>query len=172
MYKQTYTPEESLHRIKLMMGYDSTKTLNENENLIFEQVDEQEYFKLLAKQFMKYPQAIPKLKFGNPSIKGSKNAAAIVKAISGVGRDNSGLKYLISKSFDTLPNSIEVIKSYPAVGEESIYDAINGEWFAGQILSTMVTGLSTQLMQWCKVPQNAKNKICVPKTKEQMKYGI
>lgn len=172
MYQQKYTPQESLKRIKLMMGYDSTKTLNENENLIFEQADVQEYFEIVSKQFLKYPQAIPNLRFGNPTITGSKNASAIAKAIEGVGRDNSGLKYIISKSFDTLPNTIATIKSYPAIGKESLYDAIDGELFAGPILSMMVDTLSTQLQNWCSVGQNASNKICVPKSKEQLKYGI
>jgi hypothetical protein len=37
MKKSQYTPEESLERIKLMMGYDVSKTLNENRDVIFEQ---------------------------------------------------------------------------------------------------------------------------------------
>jgi hypothetical protein len=42
MKKSQYTPEESLERIKLMMGYDVSKTLNENREIIFEQDNEQD----------------------------------------------------------------------------------------------------------------------------------
>jgi hypothetical protein len=34
MYKQKYTPEEKLEKIKLFMKYDSSKTLNENKNIL------------------------------------------------------------------------------------------------------------------------------------------
>ncbi len=37
MYKQKLSPEESLKRIKLMMEYDSSKTLTENSSLIAEE---------------------------------------------------------------------------------------------------------------------------------------
>jgi hypothetical protein len=37
MVQPKYRPEEALQRIKLMMGYDSSKTLNENKEIIFEQ---------------------------------------------------------------------------------------------------------------------------------------
>lgn len=37
MVQPKYSPEEALERIKLMMNYDSSKTLNENKKVIFEQ---------------------------------------------------------------------------------------------------------------------------------------
>lgn len=37
MVQPKYSPEEALERIKLMMKYDSSKTLNENKKVIFEQ---------------------------------------------------------------------------------------------------------------------------------------
>jgi hypothetical protein len=37
MVQPNYSPEEALNRVKLMMKYDSSKTLNENVNVIFEQ---------------------------------------------------------------------------------------------------------------------------------------
>jgi hypothetical protein len=37
MVQPKYSPEEALERVKLMMGYDSSKTLNENRKIIFEQ---------------------------------------------------------------------------------------------------------------------------------------
>jgi hypothetical protein len=36
MVQPKYSPEEALERIKLMMNYDSSKTLNENKKIIFE----------------------------------------------------------------------------------------------------------------------------------------
>jgi hypothetical protein len=39
MVQPKYSPEESLQRVKLMMGYDMKKTLKENKEVIFEQVD-------------------------------------------------------------------------------------------------------------------------------------
>lgn len=37
MVQPQYSPEEALNKIKLMMGYDMSKTLNENKSVIFEQ---------------------------------------------------------------------------------------------------------------------------------------
>lgn len=37
MVQPKYSPEEALERVKLMMRYDSSKTLNENREIIFEQ---------------------------------------------------------------------------------------------------------------------------------------
>ena len=37
MVQPKYSPEEALERIKLMMNYDSSKTLNENKKVIFEE---------------------------------------------------------------------------------------------------------------------------------------
>ncbi len=37
MVQPNYSPEEALNRVKLMMKYDSSKTLNENVSVIFEQ---------------------------------------------------------------------------------------------------------------------------------------
>lgn len=37
MVQPKYSPEEALQRVKLMMGYDTNKTLKENKEIIFEQ---------------------------------------------------------------------------------------------------------------------------------------
>ena len=37
MVQPKYSPEEALQRAKLMMGYDTRKTLKENKEIIFEQ---------------------------------------------------------------------------------------------------------------------------------------
>jgi len=41
MVQPRYSPEEALERVKLMMKYDSSRTLNENKEVIFEQTDTQ-----------------------------------------------------------------------------------------------------------------------------------
>jgi len=37
MVQPQYSPEEALERVKLMMSYDMSKTLNENKDIIFEE---------------------------------------------------------------------------------------------------------------------------------------
>ena len=39
MVQPKYSPEEALQRAKLMMGYDTKKTLKENKETIFEQIN-------------------------------------------------------------------------------------------------------------------------------------
>ena len=167
MYQDNYTPEESLDRIKLMMNYDSSKTLNENR-LLLEQ-DDTEYFNEIAKQFMKYPDKIS-INVGNPTIDVNKSAEAFYKTIQGAGRRDTD--YVISKVFTSLPNTIGVLKTYPTIGKENIYDAIKGEWFSGGFMDTVVEIISSQIKQWCSVESNKKNNICVVKSKEQLKYGV
>ena len=41
MIQPKYNPQEALDRIKLMMKYDTSKTLNENKKVIEEQTDTQ-----------------------------------------------------------------------------------------------------------------------------------
>jgi hypothetical protein len=168
---------EALNRVRLMMGYDSKKTLVENTELIFEQTED-EYFTNLAKSFMAHPEQIPNV-FGNPTIKPEVNANAFFKAISndrhrGLGsitRDmdpQQGLPSIVSKTFNTLPNSVAMIKSYPAVGGESLWDAIDGEWFAKDLMNSVVNPIKTQLQTWCQDPKNKKNNLC----KVKSRYGL
>jgi len=42
MLQQKYSPQEALDRVKLMMKYDSSKTLNENKKVIYEQISPSE----------------------------------------------------------------------------------------------------------------------------------
>jgi hypothetical protein len=167
MVHDKYNPDEMMERIKLMMNYDSSKTLNENR-LLLEQYDT-EYFNEIAKQFMKYPDKIS-IKSGNPTIDVNKSAMAFYKTIEGIGRRDTD--YVVSKIFTSLPNSIGVLKAYPTVGKESIYDAIKGEYFSGGFMDKVVYAISSQIKEWCSVENNKKNNICIVKSKEQLKYGI
>jgi hypothetical protein len=172
MVQPQYSPEEALNRVKLMMGYDSSKTLNENKSVIFEQIaSPDEYFKSIVKGYMKYPEKIT-INYGTPSINPKKNAEAFQTAIDGLGRDISGLDYIIGKTFNKLSDSMAMIKTYPEVAGENLYDAIDGEWFSGNLMKTIVSKISSQLKSWCTVPVNSKQEICKVKSKEEMKYGI
>ena len=168
---------EALKRVLLMMKYDNKKTLVENTELIFEQTED-EYFRNLATSFMAHPEQIPNI-FDNPTIKPEINANAFFKAISndrkrGLGsitRDmdpDQGLPSIISKTFNTLPNTVAMVKSYPAVGGESLWDAIEGEWFAGDLKNSVINSIKTQLQTWCQNPKNKKHDLCVVKSR----YGL
>ena len=170
---------EALKRVLLMMNYNSKKTLVENTELIFEQTSD-EYFTNLAKSFMAHPEQIPNI-FGNPTIKPEVNAKAFFGAISnvmnktrgvtGMFRDmdpNQGLPSIISKTFNSLPNSIAMFKVYPSVGGESLWDALQGEWFADDLKDSVINPVKTQIQTWCKDPKNSKNNLCVVKSR----YGL
>jgi hypothetical protein len=170
---------EALNRVRLMMGYDSKKTLVENTSLLLEQ-NEDEYFTNLVKSYMAHPEAIPNV-FGKPTITPEVNAKAFFGAISnklnktrgitGIARDMDpaqGLPFIISKTFTSLPNSFAMFKSYPAVGGESLWDALEGEWFAGDLKDSIINPVKTQLQTWCKDPKHKKNDLCVVKTR----YGL
>jgi hypothetical protein len=168
---------DALKRVLLMMKYDNKKTLVENTSLIFEQTED-EYFTNLTKSFMAHPEQIPNI-FGNPTIKPEVNAKAFFMAISndrkrGIGsitRDmdpDQGLPSIISKTFNTLPNSVAMIKSYPAVGGETFWEAIEGEWFADDLKDSVINPVKTQIQTWCQDPKNKKNNLCVVKSR----YGL
>ena len=161
---------EALKRVLLMMKYDNKKTLVENTSLIFEQTDV-EYFDTVVKSYMKNPQNIT-INYGSPKIDPIKNAQAFQKAIGGIGREISGLDYIINKTFNNISDSISMFKAYPEVAEESLYDAIEGEWFSGNLMKTIVNKVSTQMKSWCSLPANSKQEICIIKSKEEIKYGI
>ena len=161
---------EALKRVLLMMKYDDKKTLTENTSLLLEQ-NEDEYFNTIVKGYMKNPNKMTR-NYGNPTINPIKNAEAFQKAIEGVGRDISGLDYVINKTFNNLSDSMSIIKVYPEVNNETLYDAIDGEWFSGNIMKSIVGKISSQFKSWCSSTVNTSKEICKVKSKEQMKYGI
>jgi hypothetical protein len=171
MVQSKYSPGEALNRVKLMMGYDSSKTLNENKSVIFEQNNgDLEYFETVTKSIMKNPKQITNINFGNPDIN-SKNAITAIKTAvdKNFGTDFKRLKYAIEKGFTKINNSMSIIKNYPSISNESLYDALNGEWFAGSEMDKLVDTVSNQLMEWCRTKQNIN--ICKPKSQEELKYG-
>jgi len=52
MVQPKYSPEEALERVKLMMKYDTSKTLNENKEIIFEQSNKESDQEIIAKQIL------------------------------------------------------------------------------------------------------------------------
>lgn len=176
MVQPKYSPEEALERVKLMMKYDISKTLNENKRVVSEQ-SEHDYFATVIKSFMKYPNNIPNLNFGSPNIEMAPRVQSLSRAISpkktfGLGRDTKGIEYTVNQTLTTLPNSFEFFKKYPEIAGESLYDAIDGEWFSSKIMNNVVSKVSSQLKEWCSLPANQKNDVCRVKTKEQLKYGF
>lgn len=166
------TPQEALERVKLMMKYDLKKTLNENIN---EDTTNIEWFKTVAKSFMKDPTQINTVNFGSPSGDINARVTAFNKAISGIGRDNEGITYAISKSMTNIADSMAFLKMYPQVNGESLYDALGesfslkGEWFSGKIMDNVVNIIANQLSTWCQ--SNPKQSICTPKSSVEQKYG-
>jgi hypothetical protein len=176
MVQPQYSPQESLERVKLMMKYDISKTLNENKDIIFEQSDF-DYFSEVVKSYMKYPESIPNINFGSVTIEPTLRVQEFAKAISpkktlGLGRDTKGIDYNINETLTTLPNSFSFFKKYFEINGESLYDAIDGEWFSGKIMNNVVSKVSSQLKKWCEGQNNKKNNVCVVKTKERLKYGF
>jgi hypothetical protein len=64
---------------------------------------------------------------------------------------------------------MSINKNYPSIGGESLYDALDGEWFAGSEMDELVDVVANQLMEWCRTKQNIG--ICVPKSEDELKYG-
>jgi hypothetical protein len=170
MVQDKYSPGESLERIKLMMSYDMGKTLNENKQIVNEQnVDDYEYFETATKSIMKYPNQISKLNFGNPTANVKVASKAIKDSVEGMGTDFHGLDYILKTGFNNISNSMSIIKNYESIGGESLFDALNGEWFAGGKMDKIVSQVSKQLMEWCKTKSNVS--ICIPKSEDELKYG-
>jgi hypothetical protein len=170
MVQPKYSPEEALERVKLMMGYNSSKTLNENKTVIFEQDNKDlEYFETATKSIMNDPSQIKNINFGNPTANVKNSVTAIKNSVSGLGTDFHGLKYILQKGFNNISNSMAIIKAYPETGGESLYDALDGEWFAGRTMDKIVNQVAKQLMDWCSTKKDLT--ICIPKSKDELKYG-
>ena len=170
MVTRQYTAGEALNDIRLRMIYDSSKTLNENKKIVNEQnTDDLSYFETATKSIMKTPSQISGINFGNPTANVKAAANAIKQSISGVGTDFHGLDYILQNGFNNISNSMSIIKNYPSIGGESLFDALNGEWFAGGKMNKIVSDVSNQLMEWCRTKQNIG--ICKPKSEDELKYG-
>jgi hypothetical protein len=171
MVQPKYSPEEALDRVKLMMGYNSSKTLNENKSDIFKQsnIDTDYYFKTITKSIMNTPSQVKNLNFGSVTVNAKTAAKTIEKSVDGIGTTFEGLEYALLNGFTNIANSMEIIKVYPTVSNESLYRALKGEVFGRNIMNKLVDTVSKQLTNWCNT--NPKVNMCIPKTKEELKYG-
>jgi hypothetical protein len=168
MVQDKYTAIEALEKIKLHMKYDTSKTLNENTELLKE--DDSQYWATVATSIMDKPDQIKSISFGNPTVDVNQACTTIKKAVTGVGTDKDAINYIADNAFKDIANSIAIIKKYPEIsGGESLYDALNNEWFAGGAKKNMIGKVASQIMQWCVSHQ--KLSICKPKTAEELKYG-
>jgi hypothetical protein len=171
MSKEKYTAGEALNEIRLRMMYDSSKTLNENISTIKEQIaDNFQYFETVAKSIMNKPDQIAKINFGNPTIDVSKACTTIKNAVTGLGTTKEAISYVTENAFKDIQNSMGIIKTYPQIsGGESLYQALNNEWFAGDVTNKLTTKVAKQVMEWCR--SHSTISICIPKTPEELKYG-
>jgi hypothetical protein len=161
---------EALKRVLLMMKYDDKKTLTENTSLLLEQNNgDLEYFEIVVQSIMKNPNQIKNINFGIPTNNFKTAANAIKKSVDGVGTTFGGLNYVLLSGFTNITNSIAIIKYYPTIGGESIYDALNEELFAGGSVNKIVTKVANQLMEWCSNKPTIG--ICQPKSEDELKYG-
>jgi hypothetical protein len=161
---------EALKRVLLMMKYDNKKTLVENTSLIFEQNSgDLKYFQIVTKSIMKNPDQIKNIDFGSPTNNFKTASNAIKKSVEGLGTTFGGLDYVLLSGFTNIGNSIAIIKYYPTIGGESIYDALNEEMFAGGTMTKIVDKVANQLMEWCSKKPNVG--ICQPKSEDELKYG-
>lgn len=168
MVQPKYTPEESLQRVKLMMEYNLSKTYTENKTVIQEQAND-EYFKTVAESIMNDPSQVKNIDFGNPTINVAQACQSLYKAIDGLGTTTSGISYIVDSAFKTIADTIAIIKKYPEVGGESLYDALEGEWFIGSTKNKVIGKIASQMQSWCQTKTNIG--ICTPKTADELKWG-
>jgi hypothetical protein len=176
MYQDKYTPEEALEKIKLHMKYDVSKTLNENSQILKE--DTWNYWNEIAKSFMDDPnqKSLSQIKVGNPTIDVKVASTNIKNIIDGVNfnksKEKNDLKYVLDKSFTSLDNIIGLIKTYPSIGGESIYDALNGEFFIKDIVNSNIEIFATKLKEWCTAHNSSNINFCKEKTEQELKFKM
>jgi len=130
------------------------------------------YFKTRTLQILEYPEKIPSIsgydeKIVNVVTKG------LSDSINGVGMGSETkekLSYLISKGFKTFANSVEICKRYKKQNNESLFDALDGEWMAGNSLETIKSMILNSMSEYCSTSKNSP--ICKIKSDNEIKYGI
>jgi len=134
--------------------------------------DVKNYYNTRSLQIMKYPEKIPSLT-GFDSKVVQVVSQGITDSIEGIGmggETKEKLKYLISKGFTTLPNAIEISKEYKKKNGESLIDALDKEWMAGDSKKTIQSMIFKSIGDWCSKSPN--HSICKVKSDNELKYGI
>jgi hypothetical protein len=141
-----------------------------NENISLDSANN--YYNTRTLQILKYPEKIPTISGYDQKIVDvvSKGIYDVVNGIGMGSESKAKLTYLISKGFTTLPNSIEICKRYKKLTEESLFDALDGEWMAGNSLETIKMMMAKSMSNYCNTSKTAS--ICKIKSAEELKYGI
>jgi hypothetical protein len=177
MITKKYTPEEALNEIRLRMVYDSSKTLNENLESVSAvgATNNPKYYKTRVEQLMEFPDnELFKLNFGTPTVNTEQAATTIYNAVAGLGTTPEALRHVIDKAFKTLADSVAIIKSYqsPEREDETLWDALNGEWFDGGSMERLVSKVAGQLKTWCESDvKHKKTPVCQVLTDNELQYG-
>ena len=104
MVNKQYTAGEALNQIRLRMIYNSSKTLNENRELVTEQASSNlEYFETAAESLMNDPSQIKSINFGNPTAN-VKNAVTAIKNAAPSARAGNAAALAFLKSIRTHTN--------------------------------------------------------------------
>ena len=91
-----------------------------------------------------------------------------------IGTSTQPLSYVINNAFKTLADSISIIKNYQSSEreDETLWDALNGEWFDNGSMEKLVSKVGGQLKTWCESDvKHKKNAICQVLTDDELKYG-
>lgn len=169
--KKFIITEDEKERIGSLYNLQNLK-INLNEEVTdFNSTEADKYFKTRSLQIMEYPEKIPTVTgFDQTVVRAVTDG--IAEGVKGIGRETEPLSYLISKGFSTFPNSVEICKKYKNEKGESLYDAIEGEWFSGGITENIQNRIANSMRTWCMQPANSKNSLCVIKSENELKYGI
>jgi hypothetical protein len=112
-----------------------------------------------------------KLNFGTPTVNTEQAATTIYNAVVGLGTTPEALRHVIDKAFKTLADSISIIKVYKSSERENetLWDALNGEWFDGGAMESVIDKVAGQLKTWCQT--HKKISLCQELTDDELKYG-
>jgi Zn-finger nucleic acid-binding protein len=177
MITKKYTPEEALNEIRLRMVYDSSKTLNENlETVGAVDVNKNpNYYKRRVEELMQVPDnEWWNVKFGTPTVNAKMASNTIYKAIAGAGTTPGALFHIIDTAMKTLADSVAIIKSYqsPDRENETLWEALEGEWFDGGSMEKLINKVAGQLKTWCVSDvKHKKVPICEVLTDNELNYG-
>jgi len=130
------------------------------------------YYQTRALQILEYPEKIPTISGHDEKIV-KVVTQGLHDVISGVGMGSESkekLGYLITKGFTTLANSVEICKRYKKQYNESLLDALEGEWMAGNSLDSIKAMITKSMGSYCASSKTSP--ICKIKSSNELKYGI
>lgn len=166
MVQPKYSPEEALQRIKLMMEYDSSKTLDENKEMIFEEKEEVD----------EAPSALAALIPGGAKAATAFGAAAAPWVLPAVAV--GGLAYWLYDSVNNgMPTAAKVESFFNSCSSQSKklkQVASESEIIsAAESINTAIEGLGTDEEAIKSAFESMKNvaDLCALKTKYDSRFG-